>query len=192
MFYLMTHSTHFIYGYMMSDNMVKDHSDSVRGNPLLPHGLLFSINSKGSFICTITDRMTYTTAFVTPVVEHWLEREISQWVHSMKDRPDDPSHHERTLLPRSYISLRPQTYNILLCWGVVKHSFIHLFIHSFKHNTALLIPVPVLSFRFMARRRNRVSGLKLASLSETWRLCRWLCKVNLRTSNVYIFKQYFI
>ena len=52
MFYLKTHSTHFIYGYMASD-MVKDHSDSERGNPLLPHGLLFSINSKGSFICTI-------------------------------------------------------------------------------------------------------------------------------------------
>ena len=48
MFYLMTHSTHFIYGYM-----VKDHSDSERGNPLPPHGLLFPINSKGSFICTI-------------------------------------------------------------------------------------------------------------------------------------------
>ena len=44
-------------------------------------------------------------AFVTPVVEHWLEREITQWVHPMKDRSDDPSHHERTLLPRSYISL---------------------------------------------------------------------------------------
>ena len=27
-----------------------------------------------------TDRMTHTTAFVTPVVEHWLEREIAQWV----------------------------------------------------------------------------------------------------------------
>ena len=27
------------------------------------------------------DRITYTTAFVTPVVEHWLEGEISQWVH---------------------------------------------------------------------------------------------------------------
>ena len=52
-----------------------------------------------------TDRMTHTTAFVTPVVEHWLEREISQWVHCMKDRSDDPSHHEQTLLPRSYISL---------------------------------------------------------------------------------------
>ena len=44
-----------------------------------------------------TDRITHTTAFVTPVVEHWLEREIAQWVHPMKDRSDDPSHHERML-----------------------------------------------------------------------------------------------
>ena len=85
----MTHSTHFIYGYMVSDiwqrtiqiareegrkeqhvlfndalnifylrlygvrHMVKDHSDSERGNPLPPHGLLFRLNSKASFICTI-------------------------------------------------------------------------------------------------------------------------------------------
>ena len=48
MFYLTTHSAHFIYGYMASD-----HSDSEKGNPLLPHRLLFPINSKGSFICTI-------------------------------------------------------------------------------------------------------------------------------------------
>ena len=34
--------------------MVKDHSDSEKGNPLPPHRLLLSINSKGSFICTIT------------------------------------------------------------------------------------------------------------------------------------------
>ena len=34
-------------------HMVKDHSDSEKGNPLLPHRLLFLINSKGSFICTI-------------------------------------------------------------------------------------------------------------------------------------------
>ena len=54
MFYLTTHSTHFIYGYMASDIiMVKDHSDSEKGNPLPPHRLLFLINSKGSFICTI-------------------------------------------------------------------------------------------------------------------------------------------
>ena len=48
MFYLTTHSIHFIYGYM-----VKDHSDSEKGNPLPPHRLLLSISSKGSFICTI-------------------------------------------------------------------------------------------------------------------------------------------
>ena len=44
-------------------HMVKDHSDSKRGNPMPPHGLLFSINSKGSFICTIPQ-----TGFVTAVV----------------------------------------------------------------------------------------------------------------------------
>ena len=97
MFYLTTHSSHFIYGYMLfvlllffflfndtlntfylllygrkegnvlfNDalntfylwlygirHMVKDHSDSERGNPLPPHGLLFPMNNKGSFICTI-------------------------------------------------------------------------------------------------------------------------------------------
>ena len=34
-------------------HMVKDHSDSERGNPLPPHGLHFIISSKGYFICTI-------------------------------------------------------------------------------------------------------------------------------------------
>ena len=34
-------------------HMVKDHSDSEKGNLLPPHRLLLSINSKGSFICTI-------------------------------------------------------------------------------------------------------------------------------------------
>ena len=48
-FHLMMLSTHFIYGYMVSD-----HSDSESGKLLPPlHGLLFPISSKGSFICTI-------------------------------------------------------------------------------------------------------------------------------------------
>ena len=34
-------------------HMVKDHLDSERGNPLPPHGLLFPISNKGSFICII-------------------------------------------------------------------------------------------------------------------------------------------
>ena len=65
--------------------MVKYHSGSERANRLSPHRLLFPINSKGSFICTIPDRIAHTTAFVTPVVVHRLEREIAQWVHPMKD-----------------------------------------------------------------------------------------------------------
>ena len=44
-----------------------------------------------------TDRVTHTTAFVTQVVE--LNGS------NMKVRSDNPSHPERTLLPRSYISL---------------------------------------------------------------------------------------
>ena len=42
-----------------------------------------------------TERITHTTAFVTPVVKHWLEREIVQWVHHEGSirrpirRPDD-------------------------------------------------------------------------------------------------------
>ena len=34
-------------------HVVKYHSDSERGNPLPPHGLLLPINSKGYFICII-------------------------------------------------------------------------------------------------------------------------------------------
>ena len=34
-------------------NMVEDHSDREKGNPLPPHMLLFPISSKGSFICII-------------------------------------------------------------------------------------------------------------------------------------------
>ena len=47
-------------------HMVKDYSDSERGNPLPPHGLLFYMHHP-------TDRIALTTAFVTIVVEHWLE-----------------------------------------------------------------------------------------------------------------------
>ena len=78
MFHLATHSTYLYLCLYDVGYMVKDHSDSERGNRL-PHlqGLLFPISSKGSFICTTQQ----TGKFVTPVVEHWLEREICQWVH---------------------------------------------------------------------------------------------------------------
>ena len=38
MFYLTTHSTHFYLRLYGVRHMVKDHSDSERGNPLQPHG----------------------------------------------------------------------------------------------------------------------------------------------------------
>ena len=41
-------------------HMIKYHSDSERGNLLPPHGLLFPINSKRSFICTIPHRQDST------------------------------------------------------------------------------------------------------------------------------------
>ena len=65
MFYLTTHSTHFIDGYLEEDIiMVNDDGDSQRGNQLPPRH-------------DLTSRITHTPAFVIPVVEQWLEREIS-------------------------------------------------------------------------------------------------------------------
>ena len=46
-------------------HMVKDHSGSEKGNLLSPHRFFYMHHP--------TDRITHTTAFVTPVVEHWLE-----------------------------------------------------------------------------------------------------------------------
>ena len=44
-------------------HMVKGHSDSERENPLPRlHGLIFPINSKGSFICPIQNRTVHTIA----------------------------------------------------------------------------------------------------------------------------------
>ena len=68
-------------------HMVKDHCDNEKENPLPPHRLLLSIKSKDNTY----HGLCYTSR------EHWLEREIAQLVHPMKDRSDDPAHHERTL-----------------------------------------------------------------------------------------------
>ena len=53
-------------------HMVSDHTDSKRGNLLPPHGLLFPISSI-FYMHHPTNRIAHTTAFGTPVVEHWLE-----------------------------------------------------------------------------------------------------------------------
>ena len=82
-----------------------------------------------------TDRIAHTMAFVTPVVEHWLEREIAQWVNPMKDQSDDPSHHERTLLPQSYISL-PKIKKRAIVQYYFFGAGVSLNIHSFMFSIA--------------------------------------------------------
>ena len=60
-------------------HMVNDHSDSERGNTLLLlHGLLIFFLPISSII---TPRLAHSSAFLTPVVEHWLGRGIVQRVH---------------------------------------------------------------------------------------------------------------
>ena len=64
MFNLTTHSTHFIYGYM-----VKVLWDTERGNLLSSlHGLIFQIRSKRYFICISIQTGKYV---------NWLERETA-------------------------------------------------------------------------------------------------------------------
>ena len=92
-----------------------------------------------------TDRIAHTTAFVTPLMEHWLEREINQWVHPLKDRSDDPSPHERTLLPRSYILLpeyiihRVHNKNIKIIFNIHKN-FQQYFLFLAQHNESSCVP----------------------------------------------------
>ena len=62
--------------------MIQGHADSEKRDPLPTHRLLFPVSSKGSFMSIIHDRITHITAFVTPVVEHWLERKIAQCVNN--------------------------------------------------------------------------------------------------------------
>ena len=79
--------------------MEKDHSDSERRTWCHHYiGYFILISSKGSFIFTIPQ------TFTTPVVEHWLEWEIAQWVHheGSIQRPTAP---RAATLAQSYILL---------------------------------------------------------------------------------------
>ena len=105
MFYLTTHSTHFLnvrlYDIWLRTILI------VRKETRCRHiGYSFRLTARVLLYAPSHRQDSTYHGFVTPVVVHWLEREIAQWVHPMKDRSDDPSHHERTLLPRSYILLR--------------------------------------------------------------------------------------
>ena len=95
LFYLTTHSTHSIYGYMSSVIWLR--TLLIERKETRCRHIGYSYRLAARVLLYAPDMIAHTTAFVTPVVEHWLEREIAQWVHPMKGRSDDPSHHERTL-----------------------------------------------------------------------------------------------
>ena len=100
-----------------------------------------------------TDRITHTTAFVTTVVEHWLEREIAQWVHPMNflkcvQHPVFPGGSIRKEMFLFNDALN--TFNLRL-YGVrhmvkdhsdsERENPLHQSIDRMVHNTAIVIPV---------------------------------------------------
>ena len=66
--------------YISLRHMVRDNSGSERRNPLPPppRGLLFLLAAMIFYMSHPTNRIVHTMTFVTPVVEHWLGREVAQ------------------------------------------------------------------------------------------------------------------
>ena len=105
MFYLKTHSTHFIYGYMASDIWLRTIL-IVRKDTRCRHiGYSYQLTARVLLFAPshIQDSTYHCLCYTSR--GSLAGRRNSSMVHPMKDQSDDPSHHERTLLPRSYISL---------------------------------------------------------------------------------------
>ena len=67
MLYLMMHSIHFIYGYMASDSQRAKEETRC-------HHMGYSVQIAARVLLNAPPvRIAHTMAFVTPVVEHWLE-----------------------------------------------------------------------------------------------------------------------
>ena len=94
MFYLTTHSTHFIYGYMVSNIWEQTTQISREETRCRQIGYSFRLAAMVLYMHHPTDRITHTIGFV-----HFSRGALAG------TRTDDPSHHKRTLLPRSHISL---------------------------------------------------------------------------------------
>ena len=58
-----------------------------------------------------TYKISHTTAFVTPVVEQWLEGEMAQWV----DHEGSIQHHKRTLSQSFIRIMYAHTRHIVMC-----------------------------------------------------------------------------
>ena len=95
--YLMTHSTHFIYGYMASDIWLRTIL-IVRKETCCPHiGYSYRLAAR-VLLYASSHRQDNTYHCLCYTSRGALAgTRIAQWVHPMKDRSDDPPHHEQTL-----------------------------------------------------------------------------------------------
>ena len=79
MFYLTTNSTHFSYGYMASDIWLRTIL-IVRKETCRRHiGYSFRLTARVLLYAPSHRQDSTYHAFVTPVVEHWVEREIATY-----------------------------------------------------------------------------------------------------------------
>ena len=78
MLYLTRHSTHFLFTVIWRRTYGKE---QLRLREETTWAILSDEQQGFFYMYHPRDRIAHTTAFVTPVVEHWLEREIPQWVH---------------------------------------------------------------------------------------------------------------
>ena len=119
-FYLMTHSKHFIYGYMASDIWYRTTQIAREETRCCHMGYSFQLAAM-VLLYASSHRQDNTYHVLCYTSRGALAgKKIAQWVHSMKDRSDDSSHHEQTVLPQSYISLR---YKNIVCVCVYIHTY---------------------------------------------------------------------
>ena len=82
-----------------------------------------------------TDRIAHTTTFVTPVVEHWLEREIAQWVHPLYIiqfmYPSVIPSVQTSFIPTSSCTVHLTFILLSICHELIKGGFV-LFINKEK------------------------------------------------------------
>ena len=78
-----------------------------RGDPLLPHRLLFPISSKCSFICTFPQTGQHIPLMDQLWTNYWLEWKIAQTVNAsaVQDRSDNRNLHRWVLYRLSYVPL---------------------------------------------------------------------------------------
>ena len=97
MFYLTTHSTHFICGYMASDIWLR--TILIVRKEIRCRHIGYSYRLTARVLLYAPSHRQDNTYHGLCYTSHGAlaGTRNSSWVHPMKDRSDDPSHHERTL-----------------------------------------------------------------------------------------------